>query len=453
MPAPDIATGRTGRDRNARLPFRCARRKGSPVELGGHARAPRGERWRNHAVSAVGFFVQNKNREATLVSCRRFRTIHPASSFRGSDGAGPRSHHAACAFFMFFLKVRDHFAVRFQSRLDSKRKRSAPSRQPPRSRARRRGNTRTAATSDGLFVVHARSFSCASEVRSLVARSLRAARARATQPARRARRANARQGRKSRGGGTRGVRGREARVGASTSGATLGPRRGIFLARRALGTEGRASGAALVARPWVLPPWAGPVGRSPRPRPGPPRRPPRPRRRARPPPGRREAYASAPCGGGRRRASGDAGSAAAAPRAAGRFFGFMHQGMAAGGFGVPPGAFGAPGRAAGRTGDTSIERAAPRGAAPGVAADGRDVQQERPGYARDERDRSSSSHPSRVHPGPSRGAPPPSSTGLAMPHLRSREKTKNDFARPSPGVRSFAAIRLEAFEQKLFELA
>ena len=66
-------------------------------------------------------------------------------------------------------------------------------------------------------------------------------------------------------------------------------------------------------------------------------------------------------------------AAAAAMHAARQFFGFMQQGMAAGGFGVPPGAFGAPPDA--RQGAPMMPQHVdpsdqpPRGATPGVAAD------------------------------------------------------------------------------------
>jgi hypothetical protein len=97
-------------------------------------------------------------------------------------------------------------------------------------------------------------------------------------------------------------------------------------------------------------------------------------------------------------------AAAAALHAARQFFGFMHQGMAAGGFGVPPGAFGAPPDA--RQGAPVMSQHVdpseqpPRGATPGVAADGAVTYNRKDKrYARATReDRSSSSHPSRVHP-------------------------------------------------------
>ena len=68
-------------------------------------------------------------------------------------------------------------------------------------------------------------------------------------------------------------------------------------------------------------------------------------------------------------------SAAAALHAARQFFGFMHQGMAAGGFGVPPGTFGAPPEA--RQGASMLppgvdpsDQPSSREPTPGVAADG-----------------------------------------------------------------------------------
>ena len=82
-------------------------------------------------------------------------------------------------------------------------------------------------------------------------------------------------------------------------------------------------------------------------------------------------------------------SAAAALHAARQFFGFMHQGMAAGGFGVPPGAFGAPPdarQAAPVTQHVDPSEQPPRGATPGVAADGAVTYNRKDKrYARDER--------------------------------------------------------------------
>lgn len=83
-------------------------------------------------------------------------------------------------------------------------------------------------------------------------------------------------------------------------------------------------------------------------------------------------------------------AAAAAMHAARQFFGFMQQGMAAGGFGVPPGAFGAPPDA--RQGAPMMPQHVdpsdqpPRGATPGVAADGAVTYNRKDKrYARDER--------------------------------------------------------------------
>ena len=83
-------------------------------------------------------------------------------------------------------------------------------------------------------------------------------------------------------------------------------------------------------------------------------------------------------------------SAAAALHAARQFFGFMQQGMAAGGFGVPPGAFGAPPDA--RQGAPLMPQHVdpsdqpPRGTTPGVAADGAVTYNRKDKrYARDER--------------------------------------------------------------------
>ena len=83
-------------------------------------------------------------------------------------------------------------------------------------------------------------------------------------------------------------------------------------------------------------------------------------------------------------------AAAAAMHAARQFFGFMQQGMAAGGFGVPPGAFGAPPDA--RQGAPMMPQHVdpsdqpPRGATPGVAADGVVTYNRKDKrYARDER--------------------------------------------------------------------
>ena len=82
-------------------------------------------------------------------------------------------------------------------------------------------------------------------------------------------------------------------------------------------------------------------------------------------------------------------AAAAALHAARQFFGFMHQGMAAGGFGVPPGAFGAPPDArqgAPVTQHVDPSEQPPRGATPGVAADGAVTYNRKDKrYARDER--------------------------------------------------------------------
>ena len=116
-------------------------------------------------------------------------------------------------------------------------------------------------------------------------------------------------------------------------------------------------------------------------------------------------------------------AAAAAMHAARQFFGFMQQGMAAGGFGVPPGAFGAPPDA--RQGAPMMPQHVdpsdqpPRGATPGVAADGAVTYNRKDKrYARDEKrsfvflgiPRACAPEPSRERAG--RATP----TRVAIPH-------------------------------------
>ena len=160
MPAPDIATGQDGARPAPGRPFGARGGKGSPVELRADTRARRaGKGGANRRVGGRGFFVLEKksrsdSRFVSLIS-RDDARIHP-SSFRGSDGAGPReSSRGVSRFLCFSFRSRFHDVCVFShaSRFEAKTKRAF--RQPPRSRARRRGNTRTAATSDGLFVVHA----------------------------------------------------------------------------------------------------------------------------------------------------------------------------------------------------------------------------------------------------------------------------------------------------------
>ena len=135
-------------------------------------------------------------------------------------------------------------------------------------------NSRRAAMSDGLFQGSGEPLMVLVLSRGSI-RWLRvwtrAARTRATLPLAAHGARNARHGRKYPGrSNARGARGeKRARRERSTSGATLGPEgRNLspWQTRAWLGNEGRASGATLVARPCSLQPWAGPVGRSPRPR-------------------------------------------------------------------------------------------------------------------------------------------------------------------------------------------
>ena len=159
---------------------------------------------------------RSDSRFVSLIS-RDDARIHP-SSFRGSDGAGPRESSRGVSRFYVFRFVRDIDGYAFSvTSHDSKRKRSAPS-VNRRDRAPVGAETRfLAATSDGLFVVHAaRSFSCASEVRFAGRAPPCAPPARARHSASSPRTARGTQDRDgSLGeGGTRGVReARSARVG------------------------------------------------------------------------------------------------------------------------------------------------------------------------------------------------------------------------------------------------
>ena len=175
--------------------------------------------------------------------------------------------------------------------------------------------------------------------------------------------------------------------------------------------------------------------------------------RVRSPRGRREAYASAPCGGGRRRASGDAGSrrrgGAARRQAVLRVHAPRHgRGRVRR---APRRVRRPPGRAAGRTGDATrrSERAAPaRGDAWRRRGRRRDVQQERQEVrARREKIVRLLPIPRACTPGPSRGAPPPSSTGLAMPHGDRVKKQKTTSRVHLPGFFRvfFAAISFGSF--------
>jgi hypothetical protein len=126
--------------------------------------------------------------------------------------------------------------------------------------------------------------------------------------------------------------------------------------------------------------------------------------------------------------------------AARQFFGFMQQGMAAGGFGVPPGAFGAPPDA--RQGAPLMPQHVdpsdqpPRGATPGVAADGAVTYNRKDKrYARDEkRSFVFLGIPRKCAPEPSReraGRATPTRARFRMAIDRTKE---NEFARPSRGV-------------------
>ena len=184
--------------------------------------------------------------------------------------------------------------------------------------------------------------------------------------------------------------------------------------------------------------------------------------RVRPPRGRREAYASAPCGGGRRRAggraqhaSGDAGSRRR--RGAARCQAVLRVHAPRHGRGrvrrAPRRVRRAPGRAAGRTGDVATrrsERAAPaRGDAWRRRGRRRDVQQERQEVrARDER-RSFVFFPSlaRAPPGRHEERLRASSTRLAMPHGDRVKKQKTTSRVHLPGFFRvfFAAISFGSF--------
>lgn len=146
-------------------------------------------------------------------------------------------------------------------------------------------------------------------------------------------------------------------------------------------------------------------------------------------------------------------AAAAALHAARQFFGFMHQGMAAGGFGVPPGAFGAPPDA--RQGAPVMSQHVDpseqpqRGATPGVAADGAVTYNRKDKrYARDER-RSFVFFPSlaRAPPGRHEERLRASSTRLAMPHGDRVKKQKTTSRVHLPGFFRvfFAAISFGSF--------
>ena len=196
------------------------------------------------------------------------------------------------------------------------------------------------------------------------------------------------------------------------------------------------------------------MGRSPRPRPGPPRRPPRPRRRARPLPPRtsrslrqralRWREASRLWGRRipppRRRCTPPGSSSGSCTKA------WPRAGSA-----CPPARSAPPGRAAGRTGDATrrSERAAPaRGDAWRRRGRRRDVQQERQEVrARREKIVRLLPIPRACTPGPSRGAPPPSSTGLAMPHGDRVKKQKTTSRVHLPGFFRvfFAAISFGSF--------
>ena len=196
------------------------------------------------------------------------------------------------------------------------------------------------------------------------------------------------------------------------------------------------------------------MGRSPRPRPGPPRRPPRPRRRARPLPPRTSRSLRQRALRWRE-ASRLWGRRIPPPRRAARRQAVLRVHAPRHGRGrvrrAPRRVRRPPGRAAGRTGDATrrSERAAPaRGDAWRRRGRRRDVQQERQEVrARREKIVRLLPIPRACTPGPSRGAPPPSSTGLAMPHGDRVKKQKTTSRVHLPGFFRvfFAAISFGSF--------